>query len=120
MKKIAAYYLLLLYILATLKPVLPIVNDMLAHTFNETEHLATVHQHFGILHLHHDLKEAAKDDNDQNNAALLKASEPVSVHLFYEDEIIKLPFFICKNSFFYLSPNLPHPMEDVTAPPPKA
>ena len=120
MKKIAAYYLLLIYILATVKPILPIVNDMLAHIFNEAEHIATVHQHFGKMHLHHDLKEAAKHDNDANNAALLKATEPVSVHLFYEENTVILPFFVCENSFFYRSQSLPHPMEDVVIPPPKA
>ncbi|MBI3719536.1 MAG: hypothetical protein HY252_13210 [Sphingobacteriales bacterium] len=119
MKQAAVYYLFLIYIMAMCKPILPLVNDMLAHTFYEAEHIATVHQQYGKNHLHNDLKEASKE-NSNNNTAIVKASEPVSVHIFYEGSTLSRPFLMIEHSFFYLPKTLLTPEEDIITPPPQA
>lgn len=82
MKRPSAYYLLLIYIFAVCKPFLPVVSDVMSHTFWESGHLQTVHQHQGQNHLHQDLKEAAKQDATDANAGNVKSAESLSLHLF--------------------------------------
>lgn len=81
MRTITAYYLLLLYLLALCKPIVPIVQDGLAHIFWQAEHIATVHQHQGSHHA--EAETAASTGNDENKKlpASAKISEPVSVHI---------------------------------------
>ncbi|MBI2730180.1 MAG: hypothetical protein HYX40_05415 [Sphingobacteriales bacterium] len=119
MKQVTAYYLFLIYMMAMFKSILPLVSDTLAHSFFEAEHIATVHQHYGKNHLHNDLKKAAKE-NGNDNTEIIKASEPVSVHVFYEGSSLSRPFFTIEHSFFYPAKNLPKPVEDITTPPPQA
>ncbi len=80
MKFNTAYYLLLLYIFAICKPVLPLLQDELAHLFWKAEHMATVHQHYGNHHTSHEIAAAHEEEND-NEPAQRKTSEPVSIHL---------------------------------------
>ncbi len=86
MKRPSAYYLILLYALAVCKPFLPWVSDLLAHTFWETAHLESVHQHHKN-HLGDELKQAAKEDQGDANAAGVKSNEPVAVHLLTEIQV---------------------------------
>lgn len=79
MRHPSAYYLLLLYAFTICKPVLPVVQDVLAHVFWERAHLAAVHQHQGKAHLQQDLTEAAKQEVPAANT--LKTFEPLPVHL---------------------------------------
>lgn len=76
----SAYFLLLLYLTVVFKPLVPVVQDVWEHTFNEVQHLATVHQHSGSHHLQ---KEIAGQDNgnDNHNDHNLKADDEVPVHL---------------------------------------
>lgn len=80
MKSVVAYYLLFFYILATCKPVLPIITDLIAHGFNKSEHISTVHHHNGEHHVHQEITDAA-GENEQHNTSTPKLSEPVTSHL---------------------------------------
>lgn len=77
-----AYYLLILYTLAMCKPVLPLIQDELAHIFLKAEHIATVHHHHGDDHAEEAIAEAAHEEKNDTNPATSKTSEPVSIHLF--------------------------------------
>ena len=81
MKSTTAYYLLIFYTLALCKPVLPLLQDGLAHSFWQTEHLSTVHSHHGMHHAAEEMAEAAHDENNDKHPAPGKTFEPVSVHL---------------------------------------
>ena len=83
MKTIAAYFLLL-YTLAMCKPILPAIQDKLAHIFWKAEHLATVHHHHGDHHAEEEIAEAEHEDNANKQPATIKTSEPVSVHIVVE------------------------------------
>ena len=84
MKTIAAYFFLLLYTLALCKPILPLVQDELAHIFWKAEHLATVHHHHGDHHAEEEIAEAEHEENADKQPATTKTSEPVSVHIVVE------------------------------------
>ena len=61
MKFAIAYYLLLIYATVILKPLIPVVEDVLIHCFAEAYHVATVHAKYGNNHLE---KELANTNDD--------------------------------------------------------
>ena len=48
------------------KPLIPIVSDAIAHTFNETIHIATVHAKYGSHHLAIAVASGASEDNNKS------------------------------------------------------
>ena len=81
MKNTAAYYLLILYILAVCKPILPLVQDEVAHLFWKTEHVAKVHAHNGSNHVHKEIASTTKKENKDTNTTTSKTGENVSIHM---------------------------------------
>jgi hypothetical protein len=77
-KTIIAFYCMLLYVTVIFKPLLPIINDELAHTFAEAIHIATVHAIYGENHLQKELSDTATDSNGktQNTVKTEDASTP--------------------------------------------
>jgi hypothetical protein len=66
-KKVLIMMLLFIYAFGLIKPVLPLVKDVLAHTFFKKSHMATVHYENGRYHLHMELSdEAQKNESKQN------------------------------------------------------
>lgn len=59
MKNPVAYYLLLIYLVAICQPIIPWVQDVVAHTFFESEHIATVHHQNGKHHVDYELRKLA-------------------------------------------------------------
>jgi hypothetical protein len=83
-KTTAAYYFLLFYTLALCKPILPLLQDELAHVFWKAQHLATVHHHHGDHHAEIEVAVAGKEENGDRQPPTTKTSEPVSVHIVIE------------------------------------
>lgn len=81
MKSNTAYYLIILYTLAMCKPILPLIQDELAHLFWQAEHMATVHHHHGDHHAEEEIAEAAHEEENDKSPTTTKTSEPVSVHI---------------------------------------
>ncbi len=46
------------------KPVIPLVQDKLAHIFWNAHHIATVHNHHGEHHAEEDIAKATQDEQD--------------------------------------------------------
>ena len=63
------------------KPVLPLVQDELAHIFWKAKHLATVHHHHGDHHAEVEVAAAEHEEDGDKQPATTKTSEPVSVHI---------------------------------------
>ena len=74
-----AYYLLLIYSLMMLKPLLPVVSDLLSHVFAEAIHIATVHAKYGSHHLEKELETTARDNSKNHNAVI--SEENFTVHV---------------------------------------
>ena len=66
---------------AMCKPVLPLLQDEIAHIFWKAQHVATVHHHHGDHHAEEEIAEAAHDEENKNIPSTSKISEPVSIHL---------------------------------------
>jgi hypothetical protein len=83
MKKQLAIIMLLCYASVMLRPLVPVVSDFLAHTFWNSEHIATVHYENGHYHLHYELKEINKNDIDpaQQTPDKKSGNENVQVHI---------------------------------------
>lgn len=83
MKRTIVYLWLLFYLFIQVKPCFPIVQDILAHHFWKTKHIAEKHHH-GHHHLHHELTLEAGDHDhskpiEKNHAQ--KTGEELSEHL---------------------------------------
>ncbi|TND08030.1 MAG: hypothetical protein FD123_2584 [Bacteroidetes bacterium] len=76
--------------LALVKPLLPAVEDFLAHSFWQTRHVATVHFENGKYHLHADLKEAAPEEDKSAKQRSVKGEENNTSHLRGAMETIPL------------------------------
>ncbi len=75
------YFVLLVYLTATFKPILPVATDLLAHAFWKANHIESIHHQHGSHHLQSEITQAERqNDTNQNNSAL-KFSEPVALHL---------------------------------------
>ena len=81
MKTTFAFFLLILYMFAMCKPVLPLLQDEIAHIFWKAQHVATVHHHHGDHHAEEEIAEAAHDEESRNIPSTSKISKPVSIHL---------------------------------------
>ena len=66
------------------KPILPLVQDEIAHIFWKAKHLATVHHHHGDHHAEKEIAEAEHEENADKQPATTKTSEPVAVHIVEE------------------------------------
>ncbi len=80
MKSPAAYYLFLLYMFALCKPVMPLVQDVIAHTFFEHQHLESVHKDGGKNHVNKEVGKLAGDESSSNSNSL-KSYDDVAPHL---------------------------------------
>lgn len=76
-----AYYLMLLYVTVMFKPLIPIVNDVLSHTFSEAIHIATVHAIYGINHLEKELSNTACDNANSKHQNSINTEDQVPVHV---------------------------------------
>lgn len=101
------------------KPVLPLVQDDLAHIFWKAHHLATVHHHHGDHHTEHEIAEAAYHETPDTQAATAKTSEPVSVHLVVEFLYSMSQLSIDKKMFAAKNVNVASISVDKYYPPPK-
>ena len=63
------------------KPVLPFLQDEIAHIFWKAQHVATVHHHHGNHHAQHEVAAATQEEQGPKGNATTKTSEPVSIHL---------------------------------------
>ena len=75
-----AYYMIILYCTVMFKPLIPIVKDMLAHTFAEAIHIATVHAIYGANHLQKEVDQTGSD-NTGNKHQSSNTEDQVQVHV---------------------------------------
>lgn len=118
MSKVFAYYFFLLYLSAIFKPVAPIVKDILAHSFWEMEHMATIHHHHGNDHTHVEIEKSL--DQNKETPSATKSEEPVSVHLFLQKTFISYNHLVAKKEYRLYNSDLSESVMQIITPPPKA
>jgi hypothetical protein len=120
MKSTVAHYLLLIYITAMCKPVLPLVNDILAHTFWKTQHIITVHHENGKDHLHYELKKISDQNNEDADSSAPKSAESVSVHILLQNNYDFSYSIVSQQKHLSGSYSLLSTFLELNPPPPKA
>lgn len=82
LKRTLIYMLLYVYSFGLLKPIVPLVNDIVAHTLYKMQHLATVHYENGKYHLHAELaSESASPANQSKSSVPGSAFEMLANHI---------------------------------------
>jgi hypothetical protein len=80
-RKAIIYAFLCIYSFAVIKPVLPIANDIIAHTFYKMQHMATVHFENGKYHIHAELARESDQQKDSKGNIPASAYETVTHHI---------------------------------------
>jgi hypothetical protein len=92
-KKGLIYLMLSVYVFGLIKPVMPLVNDVLAHTFFKNSHMATIHYENGRYHMHLELQqEITKSENKQ--VPVFSINESLAIHIKSDD--IKFEVYLQK------------------------
>jgi len=81
MKKITTLILLFCYSMALIRPITPVIGDVIAHTFWRAQHMATVHFENGKYHVHYALQAAAKEDYGNKKSSSVKVDETLDIHI---------------------------------------
>ena len=89
-----------------LKPVLPYVSDKIAHVFWYAQHMATVHYLDGKFHVHKEMMEEAKKNNNDKNPYSQKKEQSQNEHLVADIKPLRLNHLLIKEYFFNSSPAL--------------
>ena len=76
-----AYYMMILYFTVMFKPLIPIVKDVLSHTFSEAIHIATVHAIYGSNHLQKELADTNSDNANSKHQNNVSGEDQVQVHV---------------------------------------
>ncbi len=115
------YTLLCVYSFALLKPIIPVVNDVFAHTFYKLEHLATVHYENGKYHLHTELEKQDSENTPlKNNSTKTSDSETLLFHLKNETDTFVIDR-ICVSQISFPYANIPVGISPkILTPPPQA
>lgn len=81
MKIVLLYLILYAYTSIILKPVMPAIFDFFEHTFNYSNHIATVHRHNGKYHAHKEYMEGEKKSGSEKATNCFREEVFSSVHL---------------------------------------
>ncbi len=124
-KKSITKILLCIYIFALFKPVSPLIFDILAHTFFEEEHMATVHFSHGKhhYHLYDELAKEAEDDRHDSKGtggSSLSSSKTLEAHLTTNAMGLTSYLKLIKTEILPKNKELPHVFIQKVIPPPKA
>ena len=87
-KKVVIYLIISVYAFGLIKPVMPVIKDVLAHTFFKLDHITNLHYENGKYHMHLELLQEAKESIPKHSP-LLSNTEFLFSH-------IKSPSFIFK------------------------
>jgi hypothetical protein len=110
----------LIYTAAQLRPLIAVVQDVVAHTFFKLQHTATVHYENGHYHLHKELKDISEEDNSSpTESSSQKADEVLSSHLPQENEFILSAFQTITPACFSSHDKCLEAFILISSPPPK-
>ncbi len=84
LKRATVLLLLFIYAVGVIKPIMPLVKDVLAHSFFKASQVATVHYEKGKYHIHLELIEA-KEQNNSQEAPAVSESGCIASHIKTEE-----------------------------------
>lgn len=105
MKTTLAHILLFCYVVGLCKPVSPIIQDVMGHTFFKLAHISEVHFENGHYHLHQELKDAEIDQASPvstNNQNSKKTVSFLAIHIIPELPNDLFNLFSIVNTVFHI------------------
>ncbi len=102
MRFTTAYYLMLLYITVMFKPLIPIISDILSHTFSETIHIETIHAVYGSNHLEKELASTSSDNANSKSQKNINTEDQVTVHISANECLYNFPISKADKSSSFL------------------
>ena len=69
-----------------LKPIVPVVSDLMSHTIAEAVHLSSIHMVYGADHTQQEVAKEATDKKG-NHEQNIKADDGSSVHMSYTNNL---------------------------------
>lgn len=120
-KKAIVYAFICMYSFALLKPVFPVVNDIIAHTFYKMQHMATVHYENGAYHLHAELideSDQQKNKSDETTPSFM--FETLANHLYNKTFKFEIYQSVSSIKFPHENVSLYDAYTQQTNPPPQA
>ncbi|MBC7384051.1 MAG: hypothetical protein H7296_13885 [Bacteroidia bacterium] len=107
-----------MYCHGLVKPVMPLIKDVVAHVFFEMEHLSTVHHEHGHNHMHAELLNEAEEE--ENHHATSINFETFTDHLWFIEPVeILQPFKQSTKHFTAYLKHIPAINSDTPFVPPK-
>lgn len=103
-----------------MKPILPLIEDMWAHAFDESYHLHHVHDKFGNHHVEKEMANTPQENNHNASRGSCKSEDQVSFHVL--PVASKGDFNGCElNEKYHASTfgKLPYVLISIQVPPPK-
>ena len=94
LRKVIVYHLVIIYALAVIRPILPVINDALAHLFFEHHHLETVHHSHGHQHVQSEMKIISLDIQNFNDSDKIKVLDTLDTHFKADENNIFSNFFL--------------------------
>ena len=120
-QKAIVYAFICMYSFALLKPVFPVVNDIIAHTFYKMQHMATVHYENGAYHLHTELAdELDQQKNRSKESTPSLMFETLAAHLYCETLVLKIYQTNTPTKFLPEMQHISDAHSQQTTPPPQA
>ena len=101
------------------KPVLPLVQDEIAHFLWNEEHHATVHLHNGEHHAEEEMAESSNGEEGKTPATP-KNLEPVSIHIALQNSYSIPQVFLEKQNFYCVIERYASWLSAKDYPPPKS
>ncbi len=94
LRKVIVYHLVIIYALAVIRPILPVINDALAHLFFEHHQLETVHHSHGHQHVQSEMKIISLDIQNFNDSDKIKVLDTLDTHFKADENNIFSNFFL--------------------------
>jgi len=120
LRKDIALLVLASYTLLIFNPVMPILADIVAHTFWEKEHLITVHKIYGANHVHAEIERAAHQPDKEKSTGNSKSNQEEYLHFVYKVLFNFSAGHFIKRSYPPFKFSYPVSYPDVDYPPPWA
>jgi hypothetical protein len=115
-----SYFVLFSYAFFIVAPVIPLVADLVAHTFWEKEHLSTAHHLYGRNHVGIEMQKAEKQTNKETTNNNQKAGLDDLVHRpEYIATFYLKPIAALKQTYSMFHFSLPVSYPDIDYPPPR-
>ena len=86
-----------------MRPIIPIISDLLDHEFSETIHMSTIHAKYGSNHLDFEIASKSGENKSKPISSCNKFQDTTTEYLAYSDNSINSKQLIISTLFLHAS-----------------